>query len=126
MKPNLKNPRPYCAYIDWLQSQDLDAAEAFLRKQLKGFTQPTPLIVDRPTVTIDETYQYYEDLPFDCPSPVFGGLDDPEMSRTDLEAWQGQTSRQFLIKMFSGDHFFLHTAKECLLSELSRELSQYV
>ena len=84
------------------------------------------LPVLRADLTIDETYQYYEEPPLDCPISVYGGLDDPEMGQRHLEAWQSQTSQQFLIKMFSGDHFFLHTVEESLLSELSRELSQYV
>ena len=38
---------PYRDYIEWLGKQDRSAAEAFWRKQLKGFTAPTPLIVER-------------------------------------------------------------------------------
>ena len=38
------NPlRPYRDYIAWLQSQNFAAAEGFWRKQLQGFTEPTPL-----------------------------------------------------------------------------------
>jgi surfactin family lipopeptide synthetase C len=39
----LPNPRPYRDYILWLQQQSLDAAEAFWRKTLSGFTTPTSL-----------------------------------------------------------------------------------
>lgn len=41
--PQLEPRRPYKDYISWLQSQDLSQAEIFWRKQLQGFTQPTPL-----------------------------------------------------------------------------------
>jgi surfactin family lipopeptide synthetase C len=47
--PNLPRPRPYRDYIAWLQEQDLSGAEAFWRQHLKGFTAPTPLVVDRPS-----------------------------------------------------------------------------
>lgn len=38
---------PFKDYIAWLQKQDLATAETFWRKTLKGFTAPTPLVVDR-------------------------------------------------------------------------------
>ncbi|MDQ3959313.1 MAG: amino acid adenylation domain-containing protein, partial [Pseudomonadota bacterium] len=43
----LERPRPYRDYIAWLQNQDPAAAKAFWRKYLRGFTTPTPLVVDR-------------------------------------------------------------------------------
>ncbi|MEO7331485.1 MAG: condensation domain-containing protein, partial [Minicystis sp.] len=42
---------PVAAYgelIGWLQKQDRARAEAFFKKELQGFTEPTPLGVDRP------------------------------------------------------------------------------
>ncbi|MBD2040608.1 condensation domain-containing protein, partial [Microcoleus sp. FACHB-672] len=44
---NLARPRPYRDYIAWLHRQDLSAAEFFWRETLKGFTAPTPLLVDQ-------------------------------------------------------------------------------
>jgi hypothetical protein len=44
----LPAPRPYSAYIAWLQRQNKEKAEAFWRKDLQGFTTPTPLGVDKP------------------------------------------------------------------------------
>ena len=43
----LPAPRPYRDYIVWLRKQDLSKAETFWRSLLKGFTVPTPLVVDR-------------------------------------------------------------------------------
>lgn len=43
----LNTPRPYRYYINWLQQQDLRAAETFWRQQLHGFTTPTRLLLDR-------------------------------------------------------------------------------
>lgn len=43
----LKKPRPYQDYINWLQSQDVTRAEPFWREMLKGFTAPTPLGISR-------------------------------------------------------------------------------
>ena len=41
-------PRPYREYIAWLQEQDRDAARAYWKRVLHGFTAATPLTVDRP------------------------------------------------------------------------------
>lgn len=42
----LFQPRPYQNHIAWLQQQDWSKAESFWRDLLKGFTAPTPLLVD--------------------------------------------------------------------------------
>ncbi len=44
----LSRPRPYRDYIAWLRRQNSASAEAFWRKNLQGFTAPTPLRTDRP------------------------------------------------------------------------------
>ncbi|MBE7384646.1 MAG: amino acid adenylation domain-containing protein [Leptolyngbya sp. SIO1E4] len=44
---NLKPPRPYRDYINWLQQQDLSQAEAFWRRSLKGIEVPTSLGVNQ-------------------------------------------------------------------------------
>lgn len=43
----LEQPRPYSDYIEWLQQQDFSKAEAFWKQTLRGFSVPTPLVVDR-------------------------------------------------------------------------------
>ncbi len=41
----LDPPKPYRAYIDWLQKQDIAAAETFWRDLLKGYANPVSLSV---------------------------------------------------------------------------------
>lgn len=43
----LEQPRPDSDYIEWLQQQDFSKAEAFWKQTLRGFSAPTPLVVDR-------------------------------------------------------------------------------
>jgi amino acid adenylation domain-containing protein len=43
----LKRPRPYRDYIEWLQQQDWSGVEKFWRQGLGGFEVPTPFMVDR-------------------------------------------------------------------------------
>lgn len=42
----LPEPRPYQDHIAWLQQQNWSKAESFWRELLKGFTAPTPLLID--------------------------------------------------------------------------------
>jgi len=73
---------------------------------------------------VAQTYAYVPDAPLDCPITAYGGLQDPEATRQDLEAWREQTTASFSVKMFQGDHFFLHSAETLFLQTLSRQLLQ--
>jgi non-ribosomal peptide synthetase component F len=65
--------RPYRDYIGWLKHQDLARAEAFWRRDLEGFTAPTPLPVDRPG-----RFRMHDDRPekltFDVPAELARSL----------------------------------------------------
>ena len=69
-----------------------------------------------------ETYVYHSEPPLTCPITAFGGLQDVEVNSADLEAWQVQTIAPFLLQLFPGDHFFLHTAHSQLLKTISQQL----
>lgn len=71
-----------------------------------------------------ETYVYTADAPLSCPISAFGGLQDTEVSHDDLAAWQEQTRSIFTLRMFPGDHFFLHSARKLLLQSMSQDLTQ--
>ncbi len=77
----------------------------------------------RADCTVTETYNYTDEPPLNCPVSAFGGLQDHLVGRTHLEAWRQQTTASFSLRMFPGDHFFLHSAQPLLLRILSRELS---
>ncbi|MFZ0750920.1 MAG: condensation domain-containing protein, partial [Pyrinomonadaceae bacterium] len=59
----LEPTAPFKDYIAWLQKQDVATAEAFWRENLKGFTAPTALIVDRiPGRTLSSEEKYAEEF----------------------------------------------------------------
>ena len=60
----------------------------------------------------------------DCPVSAFGGLADREISKAALEAWREQTRGFFTLRMFPGDHFYLHDARQPLLREVSQTLTR--
>ncbi len=76
----------------------------------------------RADFAVYETYVYSTEPPLNCPISTFGGLQDDRVSRGDLEAWRDQTNLSFSLRMFPGDHFFLHTTQQLLLQLISLEL----
>jgi medium-chain acyl-[acyl-carrier-protein] hydrolase len=67
-------------------------------------------------------YEYSREPPFAFPITAFGGLQDDEVSRDQLDAWREQTTATFRLHMLPGDHFFIHSAQESML----RIISEYV
>jgi len=71
-----------------------------------------------------QTYDYRPEPPLKCPITAFGGLQDVDITREDMEGWRVQTAVAFTLRMLPGDHFFLHTQESIVLEALSRELYQ--
>jgi medium-chain acyl-[acyl-carrier-protein] hydrolase len=76
----------------------------------------------RADFAVFETYGYTRDAPLDCPISAFGGRQDAEVSVADIEAWHEQTTSRFTMRLFPGDHFFLHAAQADLLQAICEEL----
>jgi len=71
---------------------------------------------------LDETYEYLPQPPLGSGISVYGGLQDDDVPRNVLETWKQETSGPFLLRMFPGNHFFIHTATREVLEALSAEL----
>lgn len=84
------------------------------------------LLTLRADFCVCETYIYADEEPLSCPLSVFGGLQDPDISRADLQQWQKQTRSLFSLRMFAGDHFFLFPREELLLRAISKDLMPYL
>ena len=76
----------------------------------------------RADFSICDTYEYTEEAPLACPITAFGGLQDSGISRRKLEAWREQTSATFSVRMFPGNHFFIHSHEMLLLNVLAAQL----
>lgn len=83
-----------------------------------------PLI--RADFTLSETYVYEGDAPLQCPISVFGGMEDPEVTREALEAWQTQTAGPCSVRVYPGGHFFLHDFRAEVLAAIAQELAAVV
>lgn len=70
-----------------------------------------------------ETYDYRAEDPLECPLTAFAGLQDPAVSREELDAWSQQTTGPFSSRLLPGGHFFIHSAAPVFLTLLARELA---
>jgi medium-chain acyl-[acyl-carrier-protein] hydrolase len=84
------------------------------------------LPVLRADFSVCETYTYTDDEPLGCPLSAFGGLQDKDVSREKLAAWREQTTANFSLRMFPGDHFYLLAAQHHLLRAIAHELEPTV
>jgi medium-chain acyl-[acyl-carrier-protein] hydrolase len=77
----------------------------------------------RADFSVCETYEHKSEPPLNCPLTVFGGIEDTEVPYEQLEPWRELTSSAFAIRMFPGDHFFLHPAQEGILRIIDQQLT---
>jgi medium-chain acyl-[acyl-carrier-protein] hydrolase len=78
----------------------------------------------RADFSVNETYTYTEEEPFDFGISAFGGLGDEEVTRDDLSLWKTHTRGKFRLRMMPGDHFFLHSAKDLITEAVARDLAE--
>jgi medium-chain acyl-[acyl-carrier-protein] hydrolase len=80
------------------------------------------LPVLRADFSVCDTYEYAEEAPLPCPITALGGLQDSDVSRQKIEAWREQTSATFTLRMFPGNHFFIHSNEMLLLNLVATQL----
>ncbi len=76
-----------------------------------------------------EIYDTYEHQPGDllsCPISAFGGLEDKDVNRADLEAWQAVTTGACRVRMLPGGHFFIKDSRATLLEAVAMDLAEHV
>ena len=121
--PKIKRPihqLPDAEFMEELYRLNGTPKEILANDELMKLLLPT-LRADFATI---ETYDYYDEAPLKSPITAFGGSEDTEVSRQDLEAWKLQTNASFELHILPGDHFFINSARSRLIQILSRECSQ--
>ncbi|MBC7910628.1 MAG: SDR family NAD(P)-dependent oxidoreductase [Pyrinomonadaceae bacterium] len=112
---------------------DLPEAE-FKEELVNKFEMPSEVVADEhiwramlPTLRSDihllETYSPDETSPLKVPITVFGGTDDPAVTRADLLGWSAFTTADFSLKLFPGSHMFIKQQDAEVLNAVRRELS---
>lgn len=101
--------------LRWLNGTPREALE---NQELMQILAP----ILRADFKVVQTYVYSTGAPLGCPITVFGGIQDPEISREHLEAWKDHTASSFSLHMLPGDHFFLHSVQPHLLRAVAQSL----
>ncbi|WP_157722062.1 non-ribosomal peptide synthase/polyketide synthase [Tumebacillus avium] len=57
----LSPSRPYSDFIEWLSAQDINAAKAYWQQQLKGFSEPALLGVERQSAVLPQGEKQFEE-----------------------------------------------------------------
>lgn len=76
----------------------------------------------RADFAVYETYTYVHEEPLKVPVSAYGGLQDFRTTRESVEAWRSQTDDKFIIRMYAGDHFFIHSKRKVLLQGIRQDL----
>src|SRR4030067_2328659 len=100
----------------------LQRLQSFNGTPVEVLEQPELLRLLLPAVRADfeafEIYQYLPGPALDCPISALGGYQDQRIQRYQLEAWLEYAGARFEVRMFPGDHFFLHSSQALVLRAL--------
>jgi medium-chain acyl-[acyl-carrier-protein] hydrolase len=77
------------------------------------------LPVLRADFSILETSVGAHAAPLECPISAFGGLQDATATVSDLHSWQPLTRKDFRVRTFPGDHFYLKAHYPTVLKEIA-------
>lgn len=113
------HPLPGPAFWDELRRLNGTPPEVLDNAELRRLVEPTL----RADFAVHETYVHAPGEPLACPISAFGGLDDQEVDRGQLEAWRRHTHGPFRMRMLPGDHFFIHPSGDGLLEAIAEDLA---
>ncbi len=76
----------------------------------------------RADFTIADRYRARARASLDCPVTAFCGADDGEAPPGDMLAWRLHTRGPCSVRLLAGDHFFVHSARQDLLTLIASTL----
>ena len=122
--PQVRDPAPPIHMLErdaFIQKlRDLNGTEVvFQDQELQRLIIP----ILRADFAVNEAYTYTPEPPLDIPLSALGGTHDPKVSEASLAQWDIQTTKDFRLRMFPGDHFFINTAQAALLQALLDDLT---
>jgi surfactin synthase thioesterase subunit len=75
---------------------------------------------------VSAQYRYVEKEPLECPIVVLSGNEDELSTEAGLNGWLTQTTAEVRYFRFAGNHFFLHSAEQLVLSRIAEELTKLI
>jgi medium-chain acyl-[acyl-carrier-protein] hydrolase len=82
------------------------------------------LPVLRADLTAFETHDHEPGPPLPVRMTVLGGASDPLVDQATLDGWRRHTCERFTVRVFPGDHFFLHSDEEAVVATVAATLGR--
>jgi medium-chain acyl-[acyl-carrier-protein] hydrolase len=123
--PHLPDPRgpryalPYDALVQELREIGGTPPEVLEHAELMELVLP----LVRADLELNDTHAHVPGPPLEVPLSAFGGVNDPVVPVEAIEGWRAYTSGGFRLRMFEGDHFFIHSHHADLLGEVLADLN---
>ncbi len=114
--PESQLPEP--EFIERLRLYNGTPAEVLQNPELLAIYLP----ILRADLAVIETYTYVTEKPLNCSLFCYGGINDPETTRNELVSWKEHTQKDFRIRMFPGNHFFLNQERKLVLQYIAKDL----
>jgi surfactin synthase thioesterase subunit len=124
--PQRRRPRPRfedlddTAFIDALKTYEGTTSELLNNPELMEFALPAL----RADFKILSDYRYRPGPLLDIPVVALAGRADAHTARSEVEAWQRETTGAFRTRWFDGGHFFIDSARPAVLECVSAELGE--
>ncbi len=80
------------------------------------------LPIIRADFKIADDYRFEQRRSLPVPITAFGGAQDAEVTVEEVAAWRSCTAATFRVKIFPGNHFYLHTQLTQLKQEILNDL----
>lgn len=113
---------PEQKFIEKVRELNGTPKEVFEHPELKEIFLP----ILRTDFKVCETYVYRTEMPMSCPITVYGGKQDKDVDREELGEWEKHTSSFFKLKLFDGNHFFIHSEEQIFLKTFLDDLKGYI
>lgn len=110
---------PEAEFISEITKLNGTPEEAIQHPELMEIVSP----ILRADCKLVETWQYEEEGKLDVSITAFGGAQDSGVSREQLDGWRCQTSKQFAMHLFEGDHFYINHQRNALLRRIDNILT---
>lgn len=90
--------------------------------------QPDLLALFLPALRADfelsETYRPLPGARLRCPVAAYTGVDDPQADPSGLLRWHEETTGEFTMRLFAGDHFYLKGGRADVLTAVRQDLQR--
>ena len=122
--PTTPPPRPllHCATDDEIRRRltELGGTPLDLLDNVELMRLMLPVL--RADFSVLETYEYRDEAPLATPLTVLGGRSDRIVPPKALDEWRQHTSAGSRLRLFPGDHFFLHGTTAEVMTAVVRDI----